>query len=99
MRLVEIQEGLSISNREHIYRVHAAKCTGCKSVLRSQEDMEDHINFSTCRVFTDEEVDGLYGESIKALKGLKTGKGGRRQSWETVYRLLFPDERTVPDPC
>jgi len=94
-----IRTSTNLYRREHIYRVHPAKCKNCKIVLQSTLDLETHLQTSPCRVFDGDQVDGLFGDKIEGLKKLKNIGSGRQFNWESVFKFLFPGKQPIPSPC
>ena len=61
--------------------------------MKSQQQFEKHLEVSACMIFIGDPVDGLYEDTIKALKRLKPNRKGKVESWD-IYQVLFPEDLT-----
>ncbi|KAH7317722.1 hypothetical protein BKA65DRAFT_107189 [Rhexocercosporidium sp. MPI-PUGE-AT-0058] len=84
----------------HIYRVHLARCSGCKQPIKTQPDFEQHrfevasrTSNSACNTH-----EGLLEHEIIKIKTIKFRGIGKVASWEMLYKFLFPHTMPVPDP-
>ncbi|KAG4443299.1 hypothetical protein IFR05_001243 [Cadophora sp. M221] len=96
----ETTSASTVTTDSHIYRVHLAQCSGCKKPMNSLADFERHKVEATCLDLNGEcnTYDGLFEHEIFKIKELKF-KGLRTiASWETLYKILFPDSLPVLNP-
>jgi hypothetical protein len=101
LKLVDIPVIISslMSDREHISRVHKARCTGCNVFMKSGEELRSHEHCSSSPDTQCTAVDGISEETIERLKLLKATSNGRQNSWEIIYTNIFPVTSPIPEPC
>jgi hypothetical protein len=91
------------THREHLYRVHNTpiECSRCWLNLKTEKDLADHVRKQTPCEVRPQLVEWIPREKIKVLKDRKKALLGQseRERWEYVYRILFPEEPSLPSPC
>lgn len=83
--------------------MHAApiECSRCWLSLKTEKDLADHVRRETPCEVQPQLVEWIPREKIKVLKDRKKAPLGqsKRERWEYVYKVLFPEEPNLPSPC
>ncbi len=77
-------------------------CVRCWAVFKHKSEHDDHMRAEKrCELQPKQLIDGVTVDQEKELK--KRKKTGPEQSegekWKDVYRILFPDAKSIPTPC
>lgn len=88
--------------REHIYRKHSIKnpCNRCFESFEDPKGLKDHQRAQTpCRLTDNARADVITGEQEEVLRLRARANTSEEERWDDMYRVVFPDEKTVPSPC
>lgn len=95
-------------DRHHILVHHQRRrprhqCRRCGLEFEAQADVDDHLMLpkdQICEITTikpsGDDEDGITEEMERALAGSSETKAN--WDWTLIWRLLFPSDKTVPDP-
>ncbi|KAB5583514.1 hypothetical protein GE09DRAFT_303666 [Coniochaeta sp. 2T2.1] len=88
--------------KEHLWRRHMMpkfSCAMCNHPFESNPDLFDHVRTSTdCFNQNHGPADGIDEAKHKQLKARLKGSPTEREKWESMYRILFPDDDVIPTP-
>ncbi|OJD38895.1 uncharacterized protein BKCO1_300093 [Diplodia corticola] len=88
----------------HLYRTHMRPllCLRCYETFRSETELGAHQNAPErcAQVSNVPDIEGITPEQEKQLKSKKriNGDDSEERRWESIYRILFPDETDSPSP-
>ncbi|RFU25181.1 hypothetical protein B7463_g11162, partial [Scytalidium lignicola] len=85
--------------KEHIEKVHKARCSTCKIILKDEKEHQKHLESSISQEAKCKGIDGLLEEAMGTLKQLEKPRTRDKQAcWESLYTHLFPGGSPLPDP-
>lgn len=93
---------LTATKREHIYRNHSIKnaCNRCFESFDDPKGLKDHQRAQTpCRLTDNARADVITDEQEELLRVRARANTPEEERWEDMYRIVFPDEKTIPSPC
>jgi hypothetical protein len=93
---------LTAVGREHIYRNHSIKnaCNRCFESFDDPKGLKDHQRAQTpCRLSENARADVITEEQEELLRVRARANTPEEERWEDMYRIVFPDEKTIPSPC
>ncbi|KAH8751437.1 hypothetical protein BGZ57DRAFT_735818, partial [Hyaloscypha finlandica] len=86
----------------HLYKYHTIyQCQRCKSLLKSDAELNSHIETSKdCHPTIAPPVDGITRNIKVVLQCKRKAFPGQTEAerWKKIYTILFPDDEEVPDP-
>ncbi|KAF6831807.1 hypothetical protein CMUS01_07194 [Colletotrichum musicola] len=89
--------------KEHLYRVHQGKpfCPRCGETFEAEDDVRGHLSRpeGVCDRVDRFEVEGFDAAQEKKLHSRKRKRTSEEENWKDIFRILFPGETSVPDPC
>ncbi|KAK1829902.1 hypothetical protein QBC39DRAFT_383841 [Podospora conica] len=91
--------------KEHIYRNHSPNttCIRCSRSFDSAKHLKDHRRAPTlCQVSNMDNwttrPDDITDEQLREVIKLRSSDESEQEAWEDLYRVIFPDEMSIPSP-
>ena len=87
----------------HMLDTQGPRCVRCQRCFQTSADYREHLlqaNFCAIRSSQGElqdPEDGLSAEMYESLT--KRGKSEKIDTWDALWRFLFPLDESVPSPC
>lgn len=91
--------------RQHVYDRHSLplQCVRCGQIMKSEVELQHHLQQTDiCAkvVFAVDRSDRFgkkQEEAMRSRKGIQ--KLSEKDKWESMYRVLFGQDCTIPSPC
>ncbi|KAB5585608.1 hypothetical protein GE09DRAFT_32047 [Coniochaeta sp. 2T2.1] len=89
--------------KEHLFRKHKMPkftCARCNLPFTTNSDLWEHVRTaSDCFTEKHSPPDGIDAAKEKRIRARQKGpQTTEREKWESIYRILFPDDDVVPRP-
>ncbi|KAK1834530.1 hypothetical protein QBC39DRAFT_397132 [Podospora conica] len=87
--------------KEHIYRKHSLKtaCNRCFESFDDAKELKDHQRAPTpCQLSNNARTDVITDEQEDLLRVRARANTSEEERWGNMYRVLFPDDKTIPSP-
>jgi hypothetical protein len=90
--------------REHLYRCHKSltTCPRCRKEFAQEDQIALHLNSDQiCDRKSPVKIDDFTALTEAQMKELKrrNSKLDEIGQWEGIYKIIFPNEPTIPSPC